>query len=146
MAVCHGLLWFLLSPINFRHSSSAYSIFFVVSVLMVPNHLQIVTSTKFFRSFLHTISSAYNVSQEEDLGVPWTGVPGDGSVPYGGIFYPPMAGQQMHHSMGAPVISSQHLSNFNIWVSFELRICPVRYVRNWRSSQVHNTCLLECNP
>uniref|UniRef100_A0A7I4CW35 Transcription factor CBF/NF-Y/archaeal histone domain-containing protein n=1 Tax=Physcomitrium patens TaxID=3218 RepID=A0A7I4CW35_PHYPA len=40
--------------------------------------------------------------KEEDLGVPWTGVPGDGSVPYGGIFYPPMAGQQMHHSMGAP--------------------------------------------
>lgn len=40
--------------------------------------------------------------QEEDLGVPWSGVPGE-PVQYGGMYYPPMPGQQMHHPMGAPV-------------------------------------------
>jgi len=39
--------------------------------------------------------------KEEDLGVPWTGVAGD-PVQYGGMYYPPMPGQQMHHPMGPP--------------------------------------------
>jgi hypothetical protein len=45
--------------------------------------------------------------QEEDLGVPWSGVAGDPGVQYGGMFYPGMPGQQMHHPMGAPVIVFQ---------------------------------------
>lgn len=36
------------------------------------------------------------------MGVPWTGVAGD-PVQYGGMYYPPMPGQQMHHPMGPPV-------------------------------------------
>lgn len=39
--------------------------------------------------------------KEEDLGVPWTGVPGE-PVQYGGMYYPAMPGQPMHHPMGAP--------------------------------------------
>jgi len=39
--------------------------------------------------------------KEEDLGVPWSGVTGD-PVQYGGMYYPAMPGQQMHHPMGAP--------------------------------------------
>jgi len=37
--------------------------------------------------------------KEEDLGVPWSGVAGD-PVQYGGMYYPPLPGQQMHHSLG----------------------------------------------
>lgn len=42
--------------------------------------------------------------KEEDLGVPWSGVPGIPAegVQYGGMYYPPMPGQPMHHPMGAP--------------------------------------------
>ena len=40
--------------------------------------------------------------QEEDLGVPWSGVTGD-PVQYGGMYYPQIPGQQMHHPMGTPV-------------------------------------------
>ncbi|KAG0590973.1 hypothetical protein M758_1G134700 [Ceratodon purpureus] len=40
--------------------------------------------------------------KEEDLGVPWSGVAGGDPVQYGGMFYPTMPGQQMHHPMGAP--------------------------------------------
>lgn len=36
------------------------------------------------------------------MGVPWTGVAGD-PVQYGGMYYPPIPGQQMHHPMGPPV-------------------------------------------
>jgi len=32
------------------------------------------------------------------LAVPWTGVPGE-PVPYGNMYYPPVAGQPMHHGM-----------------------------------------------
>jgi nuclear transcription factor Y gamma len=39
--------------------------------------------------------------KEEDLGVPWSGVAGE-PVQYGGLYYPTMPGQQMHHAMGAP--------------------------------------------
>lgn len=60
---------------------------------------------KFFsKSLCASLCFIQTVFQEEDLGVPWSGVAGDPGVQYGGMFYPSMPGQQMHHPMGAPVI------------------------------------------
>jgi nuclear transcription factor Y gamma len=40
--------------------------------------------------------------KDEDLAVPWAGVPGE-PVPYGNMYYPPIQGQPMHHPMATPV-------------------------------------------
>ncbi|KAH8933364.1 hypothetical protein BDL97_18G027100 [Sphagnum fallax] len=39
--------------------------------------------------------------KDEDLAVPWAGVPGE-PVPYGNMYYPPIQGQPMHHPMATP--------------------------------------------
>jgi nuclear transcription factor Y gamma len=39
--------------------------------------------------------------KDEDLAVPWPGVPGE-PVPYGNMYYPPIPGQPMHHPMVTP--------------------------------------------
>ncbi|CAK9220939.1 unnamed protein product [Sphagnum troendelagicum] len=44
--------------------------------------------------------------KDEDLAVPWTGVPGE-PVPYGNMYYPPVAGQPMHHGMPPEMMVGQ---------------------------------------